>query len=123
MARTTLTVLNAVRSGLLVRDSDLTAANTDGHAFENDGATVLLLVNTNASGRTITVQTPGTVDGLAVADLSISIAAGNVTVQRLITATFPRVIYNQSDRTVYVDYSATAGLSVAAVRIPRESYS
>jgi hypothetical protein len=118
VARTALTLLTADRDGVSIADAALTDANTDGHSFENDGATVLVIQNTNGAGRTLTIKTPGVVDGdLAIAERTISVAA---TTGRLITATFPRTIYNQTDGTVHVDVSATAGLKLAAVKIPRE---
>lgn len=117
MARVALTLLTADRDGISVADAALTAAIADGHSFVNDGRTVLLLQNTNAATRTITVQTPVTVDGLAVAELTITLPA---TTGRIITATFPRTVYNQSDGSVYIDYSATAGVLVAAIKIPKE---
>lgn len=120
MAYTDLVELTALRGGISVADAAMTAAVAGGHSFENDGDTILLFLNTNAATRTITIQTASTVDGLAVADLSIVLAIGSVTPTRVMTSRFPRSIYNQTDRTVLIDYSATAGVSVAAVRIPRE---
>lgn len=117
MARTALTLLTADRDGVSIADAALTAAATDGHSFANDGRTALILQNTNVASRTVTIQTSATVDGLAVADLTITVPA---TTGRLVTAYFPKQVYDQSDGTVYVDYSATAGLLVAAVKIPRE---
>jgi len=120
MAYTALTLLTALRTGITVADAAMTAAVAGGHSFTNDGDTVLLFLNTNAATRTITIQTFQTVDGLAVADMSIVLAIGNVTPTRVMTSRFPRTIYNQTDGTVLIDYSATAGVSVAAVKIPRE---
>lgn len=117
MAYTALTLLTAARAGVSIADAALTAAVAGGHSFVNDGATILLLQNTNAATRTITITSAQTVDGLAVADVSITLAA---TTGRLLTAYFPRTVYNQSDGTVLVDYSATAGVLVAAVKIPKE---
>lgn len=117
MAYTALTLLVADRDGVSIADAVLTAAVAGGHTFVNDGSTVLILQNTNGSARTITVTTGQTVDNLAVADLTITLAA---TTGRLLTATFPRSVYNQSNGTVLVDYSATAGVLVAAVKIPKE---
>lgn len=117
MAYTDLTVLVADRDGVSVADAVMTDAVAGGHQFINDGATQLLIQNTNAATRTITISTPNTVDGNAIADLAFTIAA---TTGRLLTATFPRTIYNQSDGKVRVDYSATAGVKIAAVQIPRE---
>ena len=119
MARTALTVLTQTsRTGLSIADAAMTAAFVDGHKFVNDGRTVLLMQNTNAASRVVTVQTPGLVDGvLSVADLGITVAA---TTGRILTPFFPPTIYNQSDGMVYIDYSATAGLLVAAIKIPWE---
>lgn len=123
MARAPLTLLTALRGGISIADAAMTAAVTDGHSFVNDGATVLLLLNTNAASRTVTIQTPGLVDSdLAVAERTIVLGIGSVTAVRIMTSVWPRTIYNQSDGAVYVDYSATANLSVAAVKIPRELY-
>lgn len=117
MAYTALTLLTADRDGVSVADAALTDALAGGHSFVNDGETILLLQNTNGAARTVTVLSAQTVDGLAVADLPIVVPA---TTGRLMTCRFPRTIYSQSDGTVLLDVSATAGLKVAAVKIPRE---
>lgn len=117
MTYTALTLLTAVRTGLSIADAAMTAAAAGGNSFANDGETVLVLQNTNGSSRTVTIITPNLVDGLAIADLTITLPA---TTGRLITARFPRSIYNQSDGTVLVDFSAVTGVLIAAVKIPRE---
>lgn len=117
MAYTDLVLLVAARAGVSIADAAMTDAVAGGHKFANDGSTILVLQNTNGSSRTITITTVSTVDGLAVADLPITLPA---TTGRLITAVFPRSLYNGSDGKVSIDYSATAGVKVAAVRIPRE---
>lgn len=117
MARESLTLLTADRDGVSIADADLTDAVADGHSFVNDGRTALVLQNTNAAARTVTVQVTQLVDGLDVTDLSIVVPA---TTGRLITAYFPRHVYNQTTGEVFIDYSATAGLKVAAVKIPKE---
>lgn len=118
MARIALSVLTLpTRAGISIADAALTAANTDGHMFVNDGRTVLILQNTNGAIRTVTVQTPIAVDGLAVADLSITVPA---LTGRVITPPFPVTVYNQSNGMVFVDYSGVSQTLVAAVRIPWE---
>lgn len=124
MAYTALTtgagLLVASRSGISIADAAMTAAVAGGHSFVNDGNTILAFLNTNAAARTITIQTPGTVDGLAIADLTVTLAIGSVTPVRVLTSRFPRSVYNQSDGTVLIDYSATANVSVAAIQVPKE---
>ena len=79
----------------------------------NDGHTILEFKNTNAATRTITVQTPGTVDGNAVADPVATIAANT---GDLIFKPFAPTFYNQADGNIYVDLSAFADVTVAAYR-------
>jgi hypothetical protein len=121
VARALLPVLIADRNGISVSDSAMTAAVTDGHYFDNSHGDVVLFTRGDAGGPwTITVPVPHTVDGLAVTGLSIAVAAAY---GRTMTTTFPRSVYNQPDGTVYLNYSATSGLLVAAIRIPREAAS
>jgi hypothetical protein len=119
MAYTALTLLVASRSGISIADAAMTPAVAGGHSFVNDGNTILAFLSTNAASRTITIQTPNTVDGLAIADLTITLGIGSVTAVRVLTSRFPRSVYNQTDGTVLIDYSAT-GVSVAAIQVPKE---
>jgi hypothetical protein len=75
MARTEVTAQEVVLTGL---EPALTAANADGDIVEC-GATVFLWVD-NASGGEVdvTIQTPLTVEGLAVAENVVAVPAGDV---------------------------------------------
>lgn len=53
----------------------VTGDPTNGHSVVNDGKVVLLVANSAGSAGTVTVVTPGTSDGLAVADLTVSVPA------------------------------------------------
>lgn len=117
MAYTDLTVLTADRDGVSVADAAMTAAVAGGHQFANDGRTSLLLQNTDAASKTVTISVGQTVDGLAVASLTITLPA---TTGRVLTAPFPRSVYNQTDGKVRVDYSAVTNVKIAAITIPRE---
>lgn len=116
MARAELTVYVLTRTGLSTAAGSFTAAVADGHKFINDGNVNIVLANSSGSSVTVTLQTPGTVDGNAIANLAITLAAG----ARLVAGSFPRSVYNQSDGRVYVDYSATSGVTIMAIRTPRE---
>lgn len=71
-------------------------AGTDGDIIDA-GAVMLHVKNANTSQCTVTVETPGTVDGLAIADLTVVVPA---TSERLI-GPFPRGTFAQpSDATV-----------------------
>jgi len=89
------------------------AANADGHSFENVGREFLQVKNTGTE-KTVTVQTPGTVDGLAIEELTVTVAA--TTGDKMI-GPFPTHVFNQSGGVVYVDFSAVTGVTVAALRL------
>ncbi|MCB9172353.1 MAG: hypothetical protein H6637_05455 [Ardenticatenales bacterium] len=111
MARTALAVQEITRSGLT---PVLTAANAGGHSIVNDDFTYIEVVNAGGSACTVTVQTPGTVDGLAVAERAVTVAA---TSGRKRIGPFPKHIYDQSDGTVYVDFSTVTSVTVGAFKL------
>jgi len=116
MARTELTVYTLTRAGIPTTAAYMTAAIADGHSFVNDGSTFIVVSNASGSPVTATVLTPGNVDGNAIADLSITVPASG----RVNSGTFPKSVYNQSDGSTYVDYSATTGVTIMVIRIPKE---
>lgn len=87
----------------------------NGNAFINTGREFVHVKNINPAQRTLTVLTPATLDGLAVAELLATIPADDG--DKMI-GPFPPQIYNQVDGKVYLDWSASADLSVAIVRMP-----
>lgn len=106
MARTDLSTQRITRSGL---DPSYTAANVDGHSISNDGSVVLHVKNGDASAHTVTLVTPRKVDGLDVADLTVSVPAGG---ERII-GPFPPATFG---RVVDVDFSAVTSVTVAALK-------
>lgn len=108
MPRTALAVQQIVRSGLT---PNYTAANVDGHSIPN-GGTEFIHVKTGASGVTVTIQTPNTVDGLAITDRQIVIGTSS---ERMI-GPFPRNVYNQGAEEVYIDFSQVTTVTIAAIR-------
>lgn len=111
MARTALVPQQIVRTGLT---PVFTAANVLGHSVANDGHVMLEVKNGSASPINVTVQTPGTVDGLAISELVVVVPA---TSGDKMIGPFPPGIYNQPDGTIYVDFSDVTTVSVAAVRM------
>lgn len=110
MARSTLNYQQIARTGL---DPTLAAANVDGNQFANDGRMFLRVVNGSGAPINVTIQTPGTVEGLAIAERVVSVTNGET---RDIGPFAPN-IYNQSDGMVYVDYAAVGSLTVAVLRL------
>ncbi len=108
MARTALTVQQITRAGLTPSYS---AANVDGHSIANNG-TEFLHVKTGSTGCTVTVKTPGQVDGLDIAERTVVIGTSS---ERMI-GPFPRGTYNQPGEEVHVDFSAVTQVTVAAIR-------
>jgi hypothetical protein len=113
MARTSLTP-HRPATGVGVEIS-MAAANADGHMFTNSGETLFLVKNDDASSKTITVPTPRTIDGLAVADPTYVIPAG----EEWCLGPFPPSTFNQPSGAdqgkVYINYSATTDVTVAVI--------
>ena len=112
MARTTLAAQSISRAGLTHTFS--AADQPNGNEFLNvDERAFLYVKNANAGTIVVTIGTPNTVDDLAIADRTISIATG---VNKLI-GPFPKQHYNQTDGMVYIDYDIGASVTVAVIRL------
>ena len=111
MARANLSVQVIEPAGL---SPAFVAANTDGVSVENNGNMYIEIVNGHTSAtHTATIDHPGTVDGLAVANRDVEVPA---TETRKIGPFTAR--YNQAGTTViHVDFESVTGLSIGAFRI------
>jgi hypothetical protein len=107
----TLSVLTPTSTG----DNDLgdAAVAAGGDQFLNDGSTILIFKNSNASDRTITIATGGTVNGLTVQDPTLVISQNETKV----IGPFPTYPFNDSSGYVQLTYSADAGLTVRPIRV------
>jgi hypothetical protein len=110
MARTAINYQQIARTGL---ETAYSAAVADGGKFSNDGRMFLHVKNGAGAPINVTIQTPGTVDGLAVAEQVVAVTNAE---ERMI-GPFPPNIYNQTDGMVYVDYSAVTDVTVALLRL------
>ena len=110
MARNTLTVQPIIRTGLTASYSD---ATTGGIAFANEGRSVVHIKNGSGATTTLTIVTPGTVDGLAISDRTVQIAAAT----EEFIGPFQPGIYNQSTDVVHVDISTASTTSIAVMSI------
>lgn len=97
------------RDGLTVA---LVAAHVDGHKFANDGQAYFEVLNGSGGSINVTVQTPNTVDGNAISDKVVAVAAG----ARKKFGPYPRQHYNQGSEEVYVDISAVTSVTLGAFR-------
>ena len=124
MARTVLTVQDIVRTGL--NPTFVAGDATDNHSFDNTGHNVFFYLKTTGTAADVTITTPNTVDGLAIADLVVTLPA---TGERII-GPFPKALYDTIDRdpdpdidpAVFVDLDSETGLTLAAIRLPDPSY-
>ena len=98
-----------------IEPTQTNAVVADGHMFVNDGRTFLFLIGGTANCE-ITIQTPQTVDSLAIAELVFDIPLGAT--EYRIMGPFPPSVYNQSNGKVYIDWEVAniANVKVAVVR-------
>jgi len=80
-------------TGIDPEATEVTSVAASDHSFVNDGRTILQIRNTVGTSRTVTIQTPNTVDGLAVANRDVIVATGKTA----FVGPFPRSIYNGVD--------------------------
>lgn len=107
----TLTIVTPVpASGSALAPAAVAAG---GDQFLNDGDIVLYFKNTNASSRTVTIATGGTIGGIAIADVTVALAQNE---EKLVGPFDPR-IFNDSNGYVQLTYTADTGVTVAAIRV------
>ncbi len=109
MAAVKLTAQTSSRGGTALTFS--TPDGTDGIEFDNKSKKAILLIkNDSASPVTATIDITKTLDGMTLADRTISVAAGKVEVIGPFND-----IYNQSDNYVRVKFSAVTDIGAAIV--------
>lgn len=108
MARTAVEPQRVIADGI---DPTYEAANVDGHSVANDRSDVILHVkNSDTAAHSVTLVTPQTIHGLGVADRVLSVPAGG----EVLAGRFPRETYGG---VLTIDYSATTGMTIAALRV------
>lgn len=90
-----------------------TAAAAGGDTAPASDRNVLLVKNGSAGSVTVTLVTPGNVQGLAVADLAVPVAAGAQTAIRL----GPHEVFADNSGNVSITYSAAASVTVAVLQV------
>lgn len=113
MPRTALTVTTIARTGTVQPSQEVGDVANGNSIAGNDGRILLEVKNDDASSQTVTIPTPGTIDGLAIADLVVSLTAGQT---KLIGPLSPST-FNQSDGLLHVDPS-DADLKFRVYRLP-----
>lgn len=85
---------------------------TDTYQVQNDGKTVLHVKKTGANPCNVTIQTPGTVDGQAIADRVVTVPAAS---GDKIIGPLSREAYSD---TLNITFSEITGLTFAAIALP-----
>ena len=111
-AVTRLNVQAASKSG--ITPTRHVVASTETYKVRNDGKTFLLFEKTSAGACTVTIITPGTANGLAIADQTVTVAA---TVGDVVIGPMPRGIFNDASADFTFTLSDTLGLTVAVIRL------
>ncbi len=109
-----LSVEQSLKSGLAATytSSGLLAANT--YKVRNDGKVFLHFKKTGAGDCTVTITTPGTSQGLAIADQTVTVAA---TTGDKFVGPLPASLFNDASSDVSFSISDTVGLSIAVIRL------
>lgn len=96
----------------------MTAADaTDGHKFDNDGKTFLLVANDSVGSRTVTIETGLAHGSLAVEDVTLVIALGNKAMFGPFDETVFNVPIGQTDAgRVKFGFDAASSTTFALVR-------
>jgi len=111
MPQTALTVQEIPHGGAAESFVAAAAAAT-GNKFPADGKTWLHVKNTGTQ-KILTISTPGTVDGLAVAERTITIPA---TTGDILVPPLPPSQYGQADNMVYIDLDLATAVTYCAFR-------
>jgi len=123
MARDVLTVQDIIRDGITIA---YVAGDALGHSFNNVGENIFIHVkNTDAAPINVTILNPSVIDGEDVPDKVVVVVA---TTGDEMIGPFPKTLYEQLDadsedaRSILIDLSAVANVTIAAIRLPDPSY-
>jgi|SRR5215217_3615713 len=114
MARVSVTTQPVTRTGTA---TVLTGPTVDGDIIDT-GRTMLYVLNGSGAPITVTVQTPLTVDGLDVADLTVTVpAAGFRIIGPFPVGTFGRAYGDANAGRAYVDYSSVTSVTRGVISV------
>lgn len=108
----TLTVTDVARTGNLLSGA---AAASGGDQFVNTGSEFVSVYNADSDSMTVTIETPGTVDDLAIADRTVTVDAG----ETKLIGPFQKSYYNDSSGYVQLTYSDATGVTVQVFRLTK----
>lgn len=118
MAYTEITVQTPAIAGVV--PTNAAATLTDGNRFKNTGREFIMITNDGAVNPVVvTIPTPQTVRGLAIADPTVSVAKDG---EIKIIGPFPPDVYNNPSggtdpNEVYVEYDQTTSVLISVFRV------
>lgn len=113
MADVTISLQKIVPTGLTPAfTGSLLTTNT--YKVRNNGNVVVQVKKSGAGDCTVTINTPGTVGGLAIAEQTVTVVA--TTGDKMI-GPFPPSVYNDSSGDLNITFSEITGLTMAAFEI------
>ncbi|SFE54672.1 hypothetical protein SAMN04487819_11668 [Actinopolyspora alba] len=92
-----------------------TAAASGGDEVPTGRGLVLLIRNTDTAAHTVTITTPVTVRGVAVDDVTRSVAADGVAAVPMVDELYR----DPASRRAALSYDAATGIELAVLRLPR----
>lgn len=113
-AETRLSVQQMLKGGLTATYTNSGLTTTDTYKFRNDGKVFIHFKKTGAGACTVTITTPNTSDGLAIADQTVTVDAS--TGDEMVGPLSPS-LFNDASSDVSFTISDTVGLSIAVVRL------
>lgn len=106
----TLSSQSINRTGL---EPSFASCASGGDEFVNNGNEFIYVKNGDGSPHTVTIATPATVDGLAVADREVAVPAG----EERIIGPFPKATYDDTAGKVQLTYDAVTSLTIAVLKL------
>ena len=113
MPNVRVAVQQAAKEGITPTNNG-SLSTSDTYQVNNDGKTFLHVKKSGATDCTVTIATPNTIDGLAVADQTVTVVAS--TGDKMI-GPFRPDLFNDANHDINVTFSNITGLTVAAVRL------
>lgn len=111
MADVPVTPAKANSSGVTVGSAAVSMSASDNYIVRNNKGLVLLFIKTGAGEATITVVTPNSVDGNAIADKTFAVPAST----GVVVATFNPSVYNDGSGDIDVSTDDDTGLTMYAL--------
>ncbi|MET9516389.1 hypothetical protein [Streptomyces sp. NPDC002994] len=106
-----LALIQAPINGGVVLEDSAVAATALGDTAPTGPGRFLYVKNADASSKTVTVATPGTVSGLAIPDVAVVVAAGKSAVLPL------AAVFRGASGRASITYSAATAVTVAAFQL------